>query len=219
MRGTALLLLLGGVPLAAHEVITTKLTWSREISRIVYKRCVSCHREGGNTPMSMLTYEEARPWAKAIREEVLERRMPPWGAVKGFGEFRDDASLTQEEILLLADWVEGGAPEGDPSLMPYPPEAQKPAAAAGGAGVTVQGLLALQGETVLRAIRPARVAAGASLRVVAERPDGVIEPLLWLMNYQPKWQRTYFFREPLKLPAGTRVRLLPPDAGSVALLR
>ena len=75
--------------LSAHDVISTKLTWSREVSRIIYKRCASCHHEGGSA-FSLMTYEEARPWAKAIKEEVLERRMPPFGAVKGFGDFRDD---------------------------------------------------------------------------------------------------------------------------------
>src|SRR4051812_11822963 len=79
-------ILLAGISYA-HEPITTKLTWTQEISRIFYKRCVSCHREGGASPMSLATYDEARPWAKAIKEEVLERRMPPWGAVRGIGEF------------------------------------------------------------------------------------------------------------------------------------
>lgn len=219
MRAAALLVALGA-PLAAHEVITTRLTWSREISRIVYKRCVACHREGGKAPMSLLTYAEARPWAKAIREEVLERRMPPWGAVKGFGDFRDDVSLTQEEIMLLADWVEGGAPEGDPALMPYPPDPRNAPAsrAANGRSIVVKGTRALTAATVVRAIRPAGLAEGASVRVVAERPDGAIEPLLWLLNYQPKWRRTYAYREPLRLPAGTLVKLLPPEAGAVTLI-
>src|SRR5205085_2541589 len=89
----------------------------REISRLFYQRCSSCHRDGGNA-FALTTYEQARPWAKAIKEEVNERRMPPWGAVKGFGEFRDDQGLTQEQIELINDWVEGGAPEGDPALLP-----------------------------------------------------------------------------------------------------
>ena len=59
-------------------------------------------------------YEEARPWAKAIRDEVLNRRMPPWDAVKGFGQFRDDPSLSQVEMDMVVGWVEVGAPLGDP---------------------------------------------------------------------------------------------------------
>ena len=101
----------------AHDVITTKITWSREISRIFYRRCTSCHHKGGET-FDLSTYEQARPWAEAIKEEVLERRMPPWGAVKGFGEFRNDDGLTQEEIEIIAGWAEGGAPVGDAKLLP-----------------------------------------------------------------------------------------------------
>src|SRR3954471_24469127 len=107
----------------AHDPITTNLTWSKEISRIVYQRCANCHRPQGRA-MSLLTYEEARPWAKAIRDEVLNRRMPPWGAVKGVGEFRDDASLSQTEMDLLVNWVEGGAPEGDAIYLPPVPRVE-----------------------------------------------------------------------------------------------
>jgi hypothetical protein len=95
----------------AHDTITTKLLWTQEISRIVNRHCVSCHRDGG-AAMSLATYDEARPWAKAIRDEVLARRMPPWGAVKGVGEFRGDPSLSQIEIDMIVNWVEGGAPKG-----------------------------------------------------------------------------------------------------------
>src|ERR1700719_309063 len=109
-----------GGALNAHDIITTKITFSKEISRLLYKRCATCHREGGSS-FSLMTFEEARPWAKAIKEEVLERRMPPWEAVKGFGEFRDDRGLTQEEIELISDWVEGSAPEGDPKYLPTAP--------------------------------------------------------------------------------------------------
>ena len=102
---------------SAHDTITTKLLWTQEISRIVNRHCVSCHREGG-AAMSLATYEDARPWAKAIRDEVLARRMPPWGAVKGVGEFRGDPSLSQIEIDMIVNWVEGGAPKGDEVYLP-----------------------------------------------------------------------------------------------------
>ena len=69
-----------------------------------------------------MTYDEARPWAKAMREEVLERRMPPWGAVEGVGAFRENPSLTPLEIEILVSWVEGGAPEGDAVYLPATPE-------------------------------------------------------------------------------------------------
>src|SRR5579885_1113270 len=106
--------------LLAHDVISTKITWTREVSRLVYARCLVCHREGGRA-FSLATYAAARPWAKAIRDEVLARRMPPWGAVRGFGDFAGDVSLSQEEMDTIAEWVEGGAPEGDPALLPKPP--------------------------------------------------------------------------------------------------
>ena len=77
MFGWLLAAALLAAPAFAHDVIGTKLLWTQEISRIVYRHCASCHREGG-TAMSLMTYQDARPWAKAIRDEVLSRRMPPW---------------------------------------------------------------------------------------------------------------------------------------------
>src|SRR5262245_8807882 len=124
MRQIALAgVLLAGViaPAAPHDVVTTSITWNREISRIFFDRCASCHNAKG-TAFSMLTYAEARPWAVAIKEEVLSRRMPPWGAVKGFGEFRNDQGLTQEQIELITAWVEGGVPEGNAKDLPPTPK-------------------------------------------------------------------------------------------------
>ena len=109
---TLVLLLLAARVGLPHDIITTKLTWNREISRIVYKRCASCHRDGG-AAMSLMTYDDARPWAKDIRDQVVARTMPPWGAVKGVGSFQNDPSLTEVEIQMLVAWVEGGAPKGD----------------------------------------------------------------------------------------------------------
>ena len=101
-RSAILFLLLSGRGhlLTAHDPSTTPITWNREISRIVYKRCGSCHHEGGSA-FSLLTYKDARPWAKGIKEEVLERRMPPFAAVKGFGDIRDDDALTQETLKMF----------------------------------------------------------------------------------------------------------------------
>ena len=112
-----------------HDVITTKITWDREISRIVYTRCAGCHNAGG-AAFSLATYAEARPWAAAIKEEVEERRMPPWGAVKGFGDFRNDEALTPEQIELIVSWVSGGAPEGDAKDLPPAPKPSKAASRA-----------------------------------------------------------------------------------------
>ena len=207
------------VPLGAHDVITTPITFSREISRLFYKRCVSCHREGGSA-FSLVKYEEARPWAKAIKEEVLERRMPPWGAVKGFGEFRNDQGLTQEQLEIISDWVEGGAPEGDPALLPKLPDfSKKPAPPpATGPEIIVDGGLTLKQPVTLAGIRPKVVPEGTSLQVIAERPDGSIEPLLWLYNFNPKFEHSYFYRTALSFPAGTKIETVPVGAGTLALL-
>ena len=204
----------------AHDVITTKITWSKEMSRLVYKRCAMCHREGGSS-FSLMTYEEARPWAKAIKEEVLERRMPPWEAVKGFGEFKDDRGLTGEEIETISDWVEGGAPEGNPKHMPEAPKPQKWLDAAmpkNTAQIEAGSGTKLENASQIVAIRPVELKKGASVQVIAARPDGTFEPLLWIYQYNPAFQRTYYFKKPQNLPAGTEIVTSPPDAAKVALV-
>src|SRR5262245_58059634 len=100
---------------SAHDPITTKVTWSREISRIVERRCAGCHRPDGVAPMALTTYEQARPWLKAIEAEVVSRRMPKWPAARGIGDFDNDRSLSPFEIELIAAWIDGGAPKGDAS--------------------------------------------------------------------------------------------------------
>jgi hypothetical protein len=94
-----------------HPRITTTLLWKQDIAPILQRRCYQCHTEQ-NVAMSLATYREGRPWAVAIREEVLLRTMPPWSAVAGYGRFSNDASLTQLEIDLLVAWADGGAPSG-----------------------------------------------------------------------------------------------------------
>jgi hypothetical protein len=191
----------------AHDTITTKLLWTQEISRIVNRHCVSCHRDGG-VAMSLATYDEARPWAKAIRDEVLARRMPPWGAVKGVGEFRGDPSLSQIEIDMIVNWVEGGAPKGDDIYLPPAPHFSTEAKAQASAReltVTTAAALTLAGPAELTGLRPLRLAAGESLEVTAYEPDGVVERLIWIRDWRPQWARTYYFLHPVRLPKGTRV--------------
>jgi mono/diheme cytochrome c family protein len=183
----------------AHDPITTKLTWSKEISRVVYQHCAACHRPGGRA-MPLLTYEEARPWAKAIRDEVLNRRMPPWDAVKGVGDFRDDPSLSLPEMDLLVNWVEGGAPEGDPVYLPPVPRAVEEAAQAYGRGIVVRQQLTLAAPMTLRTIRPT-----GAVEVVAALPDGSVKRLLWVRDFRSEWNRSYVLRTPLRLPKGSRV--------------
>src|SRR2546425_107792 len=116
-----LVLLVSASLLSAHTVITTKITWSREVSRIAYQHCASCHHDGGSS-FSLMTYEEARPWAEAIKQQVI-----------------------------------------------------------------------------------------------APRPDGSVEPLIWLEQFNPRYTGTYYFQNVLRFPAGTKIQIMPPK-GEVALL-
>lgn len=201
---------------SGHDVITTPITFSREISRLVYARCAQCHRPGGSA-FSLLTYEEARPWATAIKEEVLERRMPPWGAVKGFGEFQDDQGLTQEQIEVIADWVEGGAPEGDQKLLPKAPEFAGGPPARALPGIAVEGALSLKTGIVLAGIQPQKVADGGSVVVTATRPDGSVEPLLWLYNYSTKFPHAFWYQAGVRLEAASRIEVNPPGGATIEL--
>ncbi len=202
---------------SAHDTITTKITWTREVSRIVYQSCVSCHREGGSS-FSLVRYEEARPWAKAIKEEVLTRRMPPWNAVKGFGEFAHDKGLTQEQIEVLADWVEGGAPEGNPAYLPKPPrnlnDVKRPA---GGARITVSGSLRLAKASTFTGITAGEIPKGGAIQVIATKPDGTIEPILWVQAFNPSYNQPYWFKNALKFPPGTVIQTVPAST-KVSLL-
>ncbi len=213
----ALLYLVSAVPAFAHDPFSTKITWSREVCRIVYVHCTSCHREGG-TSFPLTTHGLARPWAAAMKKEVLERRMPPWGAVRGFGDFRNDNSLTQTEMDIIAEWAEGGAPEGDPALLPRLPPPTAPDAAPAGDDLELNGRLKLSRAVTVLAIRPRTVAAGASLQVIARRPDGGIEPLLWLYQYDVRFPQTYIYRQPLSLAAGAVLEESPENGGALTFI-
>src|SRR5881409_920654 len=97
-------------------------TFNRDVLPILQKRCQECHRPGEVAPMPFLTYQQTRPWAKAIREAVLLRKMPPWFAEPGFGPFVNDRSLSKQEIDTVVNWAEADAPEGDPKDRPAPRE-------------------------------------------------------------------------------------------------
>src|SRR5450432_4884188 len=96
--------------------------FTRDVAPILFKNCVGCHRPGQIAPMSLLNYQSARPWGKAIRESVVTRKMPPWFADPRYGEFANDARLTKREIDTVTAWVDGGAAEGDPRDLPTPPQ-------------------------------------------------------------------------------------------------
>jgi hypothetical protein len=98
------------------------VTFTRDVAPILHAKCVTCHRAGEVAPMALLTYQDARPWARAIKDKVLSRQMPPWFADPAVGSFANDPSLTAGEIATIAKWVEGGAPQGDLKDMPKAPQ-------------------------------------------------------------------------------------------------
>ena len=97
-------------------------TFTRDVAPILYKNCVGCHRPGEMGPMSLVRYADARPWAKAIRERVVARSMPPWFADPHYGRFNNDPSLRQDDIDTITAWVNGGAPQGLLKDMPKLPD-------------------------------------------------------------------------------------------------
>jgi mono/diheme cytochrome c family protein len=96
------------------------VTFTKHIAPLFQKRCEECHRQGGVAPMSLVTYEEARPWARSIREKVVTRQMPPFHAAGPVGRYHNDPRLTDEEIALIAKWVDSGAPKGSVKDSPAP---------------------------------------------------------------------------------------------------
>ncbi|MGH9349810.1 MAG: hypothetical protein ACRD26_21370 [Vicinamibacterales bacterium] len=125
--------------MSAHYPVTTKVTWAREISSIVQRRCVSCHQPGGYAGFPLTTYAEARPWAVAIKEEVLAGEMPPWGAAPGIGHFANDRRPTRHEQEVIAAWVDGGTPYSlearVPGVQGPQPEALTPQSPEGGVAI------------------------------------------------------------------------------------
>jgi len=108
------------VALAASAPAGANTTFYQDVLPILQKRCQGCHRPGEVGPMSFLSYRDARPWAKSIREAVLIRKMPPWFADPGHGKFLNDPSLSKQEIDTLTTWADTGALEGNPQDAPQP---------------------------------------------------------------------------------------------------
>ena len=101
------------------------LTYSKDVAPILYNNCVSCHRPTMFAPMSLMTYEETRPWARAIKQRVVRREMPPWTADAPHGVFKNDPRLSQKDIDTIAAWVDAGAPRGDDRDLPAAPEVRR----------------------------------------------------------------------------------------------
>ncbi len=118
--GAAVVFLAASV--SAAEPPTSAPTFTKDVAPILYDNCVVCHRPGEVAPMSLITYRDARPWGRAIKEKVTTREMPPWHADPRYGEFRNTRALSQQAIDTIVAWVDGGAPKGDDADMPAMPE-------------------------------------------------------------------------------------------------
>jgi len=106
---------------AAPRAAAPSPTFTKDIAPIIYNNCAACHRSGEVAPMSLVSYDEVRPWAKAIRKKVVAREMPPWGADPRYGAFKDDRSLSDAQIDTIAKWVDAGAPKGSDADLPAAP--------------------------------------------------------------------------------------------------
>ncbi len=118
----AALLAFSGMAMAADTSAAKPVTFAKDIAPIFQEKCQDCHRKGSMAPMSFVTYEETRPWAKSIKQRVVTRQMPPWHIDKTVGvqHFANDRSLSEDQIAMIVKWVDAGAPMGNAKDMPAP---------------------------------------------------------------------------------------------------
>src|SRR5579863_8366983 len=112
--------MMGIAAMAATNSSSSPVTFNKDVLPILQKNCQSCHRPGEVAPMSLLTYKDARPWAKSIKIAVVTQKMPPWFADPGYGHFADEKRLSEADKNTIAAWVDAGAPEGDARDKPAP---------------------------------------------------------------------------------------------------
>jgi hypothetical protein len=206
--------LLASMDVRAHDPFTTKVTWNREIAPIIQARCAGCHARGGSTTIPLTTYEEARPWAASIKEEVLTRKMPIWKAARGYGDFANDPSLSPFEIGLIAAWADGGAPEiserdknqgaketkdktgllSAPAFSPALKNTRVRRLACGDQPLTGR----------LLAVQP-QLEKGASAGIAAVLPGDRRVIVAWIRDFDPRLTTAYWLRRPVDLPAGSRL--------------
>jgi len=196
----------GAAAVWAHDPIRTRVTWTGDIAPIVEARCASCHKPDGRGPMSLQTYEDARPWARAIKEEVMTRRMPKWHAVRGYGDFSNDPSLSPFEIALISAWADGGAPRGTEANAKAAPSAARAARDEPFAQATREVTLPCGEQPApdgtLLAVRP-HLDPGDSVGIAVRLPDGRREIVAWIKDFDHDFSATYRLRVPLALPAGS----------------
>ncbi|HYV04794.1 MAG TPA: cytochrome c [Blastocatellia bacterium] len=111
-----------GFTTSSANSTSKEVTFSKDVAPIFFNNCAECHRPGEAAPMSLLSYKEARPWAKSIKEKVVTKQMPPWHADPHYGKFSNDRRLTQAQIDTVAQWVDQGAKEGNPKDLPAAPK-------------------------------------------------------------------------------------------------
>ena len=101
---------------------SSPVTFSKDVAPILQRACQNCHRAGSIGPMPLLTYSDARPWARSIKQQVVQRNMPPWFIDRAVGiqKFKNDASLSEQEIATISQWVDAGAPMGNAADLPKP---------------------------------------------------------------------------------------------------
>jgi len=124
LGGTAIAALGGSSSVSAQRAQpATQATFSKDVAPILYRSCVRCHRPNEIAPMSLLTYQDARPWARSIKDRVTKREMPPWFLDKTIGiqKYKNDPSLSDEEIATIVKWVDSGAPQGNAADLPPMP--------------------------------------------------------------------------------------------------
>jgi len=110
--------LMGGCLMGVSAFAATAPTFNKDVLPILQTNCQECHRAGEIAPMSLLSYNEARPWAKAIKAAVVNQKMPPWFADPNIGHFSNDRRLSDAQVKTLVAWADGGAPEGDAKDKP-----------------------------------------------------------------------------------------------------
>src|SRR5881409_2034290 len=109
-----------GAAIAVNAAGPAAPTFTKDVLPILQKSCQDCHRPGQMAPFSMLTYEDSPPWARSIKDKVVSRYMPPWHLDRTIGEYSPDPSLSDDEVAIIAKWVDTGAPKGDPKDAPPP---------------------------------------------------------------------------------------------------
>ena len=176
--------------LAGAADLPSKVTFTKDIVPVLQEKCQGCHRAGQMAPMSLVSYEETRPWAKAIKERVVTRNMPPWHMDKtvGIQQFQNDFSLSNEQIATISRWVDAGAPMGDPKDMPPPKQWPKDG-----------------GWQLVRELgrEPDLVVQSEPYTMPAKGQDVWFKPLTPIPVTEPRWVRAVEIRP--ASPAGRRI--------------